>query len=697
MYKLETIKQVVAAIQANPLRKLWDLQTSSLLNYKSSFPIEKAFYPLPPCEERANRLRALLNRFFGTKKDGDKFLALLKSMNAVVAGGSALSCIFPPEQNEGYDLDVFISRKDYNNEENCNLLLDFFDFDGELREEEIKAGISEEERSMRCQYESTCNAKEKKGRCSLFQMQKMDMSNVDDYTKRKYGNLDQLFCVDTYTLGNLQIQFIVIEFDYVKAFIRSFDMSSCQTFFDYKGDFYTRWIYKDLTLNRVNKLLKTEELKCEVEDGVSVPDSLFTKRVFKYAFTKGFTTISKYSYHLSTVFQTADGVLVVYPSKDAVDCYKSFFMSSVKATTCFVSVNSKTDVLNPISNWLSHLERNSPQPIEEVIQLFNDALNFVSQEERIGNPFKAKFVNLFEEVFIGKYKIIRCFLYPNIESSSKLKAMLELLKSLAQASRNKDIPMDNLKHILMLTGDAKSREECMKLLNFLGKDRVYETKPLSVNRYGYDGGHSMMESSMKEMHGNRSGLIVINCGDGDDKFVFRDDNEAFVARLLHINFDYKLDYELTDTDFANLKDVLVDDAKFEKTMSSCVLTVQVLKEYLKEFKTQALKVRDCKWLVDLMATNPAYFQFTTEDFEQAMVNGIGRDNLFTIKRAIKRQATRELDRKLDYLSGDKNSTKHYMTVTGNDTLPVKSLSNKRAKVSTSTAAASVVNPAVNSI
>ena len=314
-------------------------------------------------------------------------------------------------------------------------------------------------------------------------------------------------------------------------------------------------------------------------------------------------------------------------------------------STRFVQIDNKIDVLAPIDAWVAKLKTGKePLPIEDVVTLFGDAMKYVAQEERIGNPFKAKFLSLFTSTFCAKNRVIRDLLCPAVGYGAKLVTLMEELKK-----------ESDYKCILFLTGEKKSRDSFIKLLGFLKGEKFFNFIPLGQGKVLYKnqfGINLADEAKIKEEMGMV--LTVVNCDEKQEKLILRDDNEALVARFLSINFVEGQGLgskELSEDDMKEFQNVLSQLpsknvlSQPASKLTSILTGIAVVKEYLKEFKKEALNVRDCKWLVDMMVENPSFFSFGVEDYEQAQSTGIGRDNLFSIKRSMKRQAVQDVDRK----------------------------------------------------
>ena len=62
---------------------------------------------------------------------------------------------------------------------------------------------------------------------------------------------------------------------------------------------------------------------------------------------------------------------------------------------------------------------------------------------------------------------------------------------------------------------------------------------------------------------------------------------------------------------------------------------------LKELKEKILSVRDIRWLLIEMEKHPQYFQFSEEDLELMKNNGSSRDNLYLIKKFLKKDGDYE--------------------------------------------------------
>ena len=247
----------------------------SNINYDSSNPTIKSEKQWFICNSSGSRAPAsdwisnrnsLLSQF---DLNSSEFLNILEKTNSVVAGGFAVNCLF------GFDLN------------NYNGDMDIF-----LTENKLKTNVNEEIKLITCYlskegYNITLDSLFKSH--DLGQHFGVIQECPKEYEKNQrimnaYKSLNKIsrIVVFSKTINGVQkdIQVIFTEYDCVRSHIRTFDMSICQTFFDHKN-LYIRYKYHQLTLNKVNVLLKKNVDIFE--------DIKYLKRINKYQ-SRGFKT-----------------------------------------------------------------------------------------------------------------------------------------------------------------------------------------------------------------------------------------------------------------------------------------------------------------------------------------------------------------------------------------------------------------------
>ena len=192
---------------------------------------------------------------------------LLKTHKSVIAGGSALYCLTGFNNNTSFDgdMDIFIPSRTI-----CRGGMGLADHKKQVQDFDTFLTSNG--------YKKQRNGEELIVDSNIFSSAPWECDVQDERVKKIYGSLDKIVSIQTYTNQNhSSVQLICIEFDHVKPFIRTFDLSACQTYYDGENVF-TRTIYSQLTLNFINTLLKKTDLET---------DTKYVNRIFKY-FSRGF-------------------------------------------------------------------------------------------------------------------------------------------------------------------------------------------------------------------------------------------------------------------------------------------------------------------------------------------------------------------------------------------------------------------------
>ena len=395
---LSTIKvtneNVVSTKDETTVEEIVKNNEQSNINYDSSNPTIKSEKQWFICNSSGSRAPAsdwisnrnsLLSQF---DLNSSEFLNILEKTNSVVAGGFAVNCLFGFDLNNyNGDMDIFLTNKFWKNDdinEDMKLIICYLSKEG---------------------YNITLDSWFKPH--DLGQYSGVIQKCPKEYEKNEriinaYKTLNKIsrIVVFSKTINGVQkdIQVIFTEYDCVRSHIRTFDMSICQTFFDHKN-LYTRYKYHQLTLNKVNVLLKKNVDIFE--------DIKYLKRINKYQ-SRGFKTFDleqKPFVEIKSLKLTNENVV---STKDETTDYR---------VSTGISVENEVSL---VKDSVKYLEDKIEKKIEIMISVYNirnDEINFTTRTlllytqelfgwlknplrlfentERIGNPFKHKYTDLF--------------------------------------------------------------------------------------------------------------------------------------------------------------------------------------------------------------------------------------------------------------------------------------------------------------
>ena len=172
---------------------------------------------------------------------------------------------------------------------------------------------------------------------------------------------------------NQQIQFIFLKTPYVKAHVRTFDMSVCQCLFN--GQYVSiASQFKLYTMNGFNQLLKPVDIN---------KDNKFYNRVVKYA-QRGFKPFSN--------------------SRNNVDSHHGFILASKTTPPSIRQIQVVRDPVQPITDIIEYCDKLSsidPIIITNIVlpRVIESMKPYTKNDTRIGYPFKQRCEELFQMVF----------------------------------------------------------------------------------------------------------------------------------------------------------------------------------------------------------------------------------------------------------------------------------------------------------
>ena len=199
-------------------------------------------------------------------KNTTSFLSLLEDTQSIVAGGFAVNCLSGFDLNNYTgDMDIFLTKK--------GVVSPYSELD------KFKQYFSENGYTLYTELTKPNDLSQHYTKPQECPISQQTITRVVEAYKSLH-KIDRM-AIFSKTIDGIQkdIQVIFTEYDCVKAHIRTFDMSVCQTFFDHKN-LYTRFKYHILTLERVNVLLKNTNLYEDIK---------YLKRITKYQ-SRGFKT-----------------------------------------------------------------------------------------------------------------------------------------------------------------------------------------------------------------------------------------------------------------------------------------------------------------------------------------------------------------------------------------------------------------------
>lgn len=349
----------------------------SNINYDSSNPTinsEKQWF-ICNSDWISNR-NSLLSQF---ELNSSEFLNILEKTNSVVAGGFAVNCLFGFDLNNyNGDMDIFLTNKFWKNDdinEDMKLIICYLSKEG---------------------YNITLDSWFKPH--DLGQHFGVIQECPKEYEKNQriinaYKSLNKIsrIVVFSKTINGVQkdIQVIFTEYDCVRSHIRTFDMSICQTFFDHKN-LYTRFKYHQLTLNKVNVLLKKNINIFE--------DIKYLKRINKYQ-SRGFKTFDleqKPFVEIKSLKVTNENV-VSTKDETSENNEVSLVKDSVKYLEDKIEKNIEKmiSVYNIRNDEISKDFATLTLFTQEIFRWLKNPLRLFENTERIGNPFKHKYTELF--------------------------------------------------------------------------------------------------------------------------------------------------------------------------------------------------------------------------------------------------------------------------------------------------------------
>ena len=252
------------------IEEIVQLNTQANIDYDNTNPVihfEKQWWICNSYTDWKSNRDNLFSQFGLT--NFTEFSTILESTKAVVAGGFAVNCLFGFDlSNYKGDIDIFMTENKWLKDPYTSLtkFTSYFTEVGYIITSDNN--FKNNELSEHHSIPQECPKKQQ------------NISRIVN----AYKSLHKITRMITYTntINGIQkvIQVIFTEYDCIRSHIRTFDMSICQTFFDYKY-IYTRYKYHILTLNKVNMLLKKN---VDIHEDIK-----YLKRVHKYK-SRGFRT-----------------------------------------------------------------------------------------------------------------------------------------------------------------------------------------------------------------------------------------------------------------------------------------------------------------------------------------------------------------------------------------------------------------------
>jgi hypothetical protein len=512
------------------------------------------------------------------------FLNLLERTQAVVAGGFAVNCLFGFDlKNYNGDMDIFLTEKIWKKDDDIKEFKNFFYNQG---------------------YSITLDVNTKTSDLSehygVNQECPKDMQKSTRIVEA-YKSLNKIsrMVVFSKTINGIQkdIQVIFTEYDCIRSHIRTFDMSICQTFFDHKN-LYTRFKYHQLTLNRVNMLLKKDVNVYE--------DIKYLKRIYKYQ-SRGFRTYFDPSLNSqfrvgkpqSPEFQTIDDAILRISQIDAllewyqqdpqnspvipvnslqgkkILCYNVGRNNQI----CYYRVSDNMDTLTLKVSFDQHLRTffistDNPfikeDPVMNVTLLVDTDYKILFIEEQL-RLYKS-IIEQENELYETDY---------NTSSAELIKDPIEYLENKIEKNIKKMMSVHNINK----NGNNTNSIFPLTLLTLYAKNLFgWLTNPLylfkNTDRIGNPFKHKYTE-------------------------LFNTYVDILQENILQL--------KETNTDYTNIQTIIQS----------------IFMNYIFE------NIKDVRWLLSLMLVYPDLFKFTEAHYKAAVNNNVARDNLYLIKKELK--------------------------------------------------------------
>ncbi len=385
------------------------------------------------------------------------------------------------------------------------------------------------------------------------------------------------------TVNNVKktIQVIFTDYNCVKTHIRSFDMSICQTFFD-MDSLYIRFKYHILTLERVNVLLKKVDI---------LEDIKYLKRIYKYQ-SRGF---------------------------------KSYF--DIKNSPFVFNKNDKSkaalkyQTINDLLEW----KENSP------VILFNSLKDRHILSYTRTMPDSTLIVNDTCCITPNGYLNQDLISFKNVKNGFLCQQLIYLV--------------DSSYNILFVKGALmilKSWLERTYGLNMLIQKENVETIKLVKDPVLY---LDEVETKLKKI---QSSYRVME----DEKLVYSS-LASYIRNIFYLLYEplqlfdnlerignpFKHKYsELFNTYIEFIQEklpIFKETIKQEWGSSSDYTYIQNI-VYINYTEPIFKNIKDVRWLLSLMLVYPDLFVFTEKHYKDAVNNNVARDNLYLLKKFLKK-------------------------------------------------------------